>query len=286
MGWIIPQPYIDIGTVRWNQTPILFKTRTSSLSQVLNENHSSIFDIEDGKHDGGKENDRGKVLEMGVLDKIKDTLSETGLTEELSAHLNSIGVPAKTVDVKGPEAIHHSTTLGLGTVPLGCVKVDGKNIECVEMYRFMQSGKSGASFKIGGIGLDKPGNILYKYQYVMRAKVGEREDDLNAKVEYETKGLVKKEIVNFYWKGGRLAQTLNADTELKDLLVRSGVPPLVVHASKKDGYVAISLGQVIGGLMREEKGGYFQMTMGKRDFPSQQAFAMYDKIMGHVRSMS
>lgn len=222
---------------------------------------------------------------MGVLDKIKNTLSETGLTEELCTHLNGIGVPAKTVDVKGSEAIHHSTTLGLGSVPLGCVKVEGRNVECVEMYRFMQSGQSGASLKIGGIGLEKPGNVLYKYQYVMRANVGERENDLNAQIEYETKGLVKKELVNFYWKGGRLAQTLNADTELKDLLARSGVPPLVVHANKKDGYVAISQGQAIGGWMREEKGHYFQLTVGKHDFPSQEAFAMYDKVLSHIRIM-
>jgi len=218
---------------------------------------------------------------MGVLDKIKDTLSETGLTEDLCTHLNCIGVPAKKVDVKGPEAIHHSTTLGMGTVPLGCVKVEGKNIECVEMYRFFQSGGSG--FKVGGIGLEKPGNILYKYQYVMRANVGERENDLNAQIEYETKGLVKKELVNFYWKGGRLAQVLNTDAELKDLLAQSGVPPLVVHANKKDGYVAISQGQAIGGWMREEKGHYFQLNIGKYNFPSQEAFTMYDKILGHVR---
>jgi hypothetical protein len=222
--------------------------------------------------------------DMGVLDKIKDTLSETGLTEELCAHLNSIGLPAKTVDVKGSEAIHHSTTLGLGSVPLGCVKVEGKCVECVEMYRFMQGGQGGG-LKVGGIGLQKPGNILYKYQYVMRANVGEREDDINAQIVYETKGLVKKELVNFYWKGGRLAQTLNADAELKDLLARSGVPPLVVHANKKDGYVAISEGQAIGGWMREEKGGYFQLTIGKHDFPSQQAFEMYNKVLSHVRVM-
>jgi hypothetical protein len=230
----------------------------------------------------GEEQKRG-VGEMGVLDKIKDAVSETGLTEELCAHLNSCGVPAKVVDVKGPEAVHHSTTLGMGTVPLGCVKVEGKNIECVEMYRFFQQNQGGV--KIGGVGLSKPGSILYKYQFVSRVDVGEREKDINAHIEYQTKGLVKKELVDFNWQGGRLAQDLNVDAELKELLERSGIPPLVIHANKKDGYVAISEGQAIGGWMRSEKGGMFDLTIGKHNFPSQQAFALYDKIMSHIRNM-
>lgn len=223
------------------------------------------------------------VGRMGVLDKLKDVVSETGLTEELCTHLNSCGVPSKIVDVKGAEAVHHSTTFGVGAVPLGCVKVEGRNIECIEMYRFFQQNQSGV--KIGGVGINKPGSILYKYQYVSRVNVGEREKDLNASIEYETKGLIKKELVNFYWRGGQLAQNLNADTELKELLARSGIPPLVIHANKKDGYVAISEGQAIGGWMHEEKGSMFDLTIGKHNFPSPQAFALYDRIMGHVRTM-
>ncbi len=220
---------------------------------------------------------------MGVLDKIKDAVSETGLTEQLCTHLNGIGVQARMVDVKGPEAIHHSTTLGLGSVPLGCVKVEGKNVESVEMYRFFQQNQGGV--KIGGVGISKPGSILYKYQFVSRADIGEREKDLNAHIEYETKGLVKKELVNFYWAGMQLAQNLNADYGLKEMLERSGIPPLVVHANKKDGYVAISEGQAIGTWMRTEKSGFFELTVGRHNFPSHQAFAMYDRILGHVRSM-
>jgi hypothetical protein len=101
-------------------------------------------------------------------------------------------------------------------------------------------------------------------------------------------GLLKKELVNIGWKGGRLAQVLNADGELKSMLTRSGIPPLVVRASKKDEGVALSIGQLMGGWTRGDGspvGCPFPVSYENCDFTSQQTFEMYDRIMGHLKAM-
>jgi hypothetical protein len=212
---------------------------------------------------------------MGLIDKIKDVVNQTGVTEELCAHLNGIGVQSCVVDKNGPEALHHTATLGVfGLNPTGVVKVSGRNIEVVEMYRVIEGGVS------------RP---LYKYQYVTRIDVGEREDQFNCKIDYVMDGAINRELVNFGWKGGRLAQALNVDGELKSMLTKSGIPPLVVRANKKDGCVALSLGQLMGGWTRKDGspvGCPFPISYGKYDFPSQQSFEMYDRIMGHVKTMA
>jgi hypothetical protein len=216
-------------------------------------------------------------MKMGLMDTLKGKINETGLTEELCNHLNGCGLKAKVVDRKGPEALHHSTVLGMGMVPLGCVKVEGSNIDFVEMYRFIEPKRS-FSVGVGPINLGTPSDsIAYEYTAVSRIDVGESEKDLRAEIDYVTKGLMKKEIVDFHWKGGALADRLNQDVQLKTMLQAIGMPFMEVSASKKDGYVDITQGHT--------RAGAFDLSVGKYDFPNSQVMSVYDRIFGIVRKM-
>jgi hypothetical protein len=217
-------------------------------------------------------------MKMGLMDTLKGKINETGLTEELCNHLNGCGLKAKVVDRKGPEALHHSTTMGMGWVPLGCVRLEGCNIDYVEMYRYIEHKRSGFSVGVGPINLGTPSDAFaYEYTATSRFDVGESEKDLRAEIDYVTKGLVKKEIVDFHWKGGTLAEKLNQDAQLKTMLQAIGMPWIQVSASKKDGYVEITQGH--------DRAGMFDLSVGKYDFPNSQVMSIYDRIFGIVRKM-
>ncbi len=102
--------------------------------------------------------------------------------------------------------------------------------------------------------------------YLLRARVGD-EGDFSA-----TSGPS--------WEGGRLADTLNADEELKRMLEGLGQPRIRVKGHKADSYVSISLLER-GSL----SGGSVVKTFGLHDFPNAEEFAAYDRIAGHVKSM-
>jgi hypothetical protein len=206
---------------------------------------------------------------------MKDKYNETGLADQLCGHLNGCGLKARVVDRKGPEAMTHSGFLRTRPAPIGCVKVEGCNIDFVEMYRQLEE-KGGLSVSIGDIGLSAPPSFNYEYVAVSRFDVGE-DKELRAEIDYLTKGLVKKEVVDFHWKGGVLAEKLNQDVELKEMLKALGMPYLDVSSSKKDGSVEISGGHVAAKTL--------DLTAGKHDFPSSQMLAVYDRIFGVVGTM-
>jgi hypothetical protein len=212
---------------------------------------------------------------MGLMGTLKDKFNETGLADQLCSHLNGCGLKARVVDRKGSEAMTHSGILRTRPAPIGCVKVEGCNIDFVEMYRQLED-KGGFKVSIGDIGLSAPPSLNYEYVAVSRFDVGE-EKDLRAEIDYLTKGLLKKEVVDFRWKGGVLADRLNQDVELKEMLKTLGMPCLDVSCSKKDGSVEISRGHVAAKTL--------DLSVGKHDFPSSQILAVYDRIFGVVGTM-
>jgi len=198
------------------------------------------------------------------------------LVQDLVDHLVQIGVQARVIDTKSMEAVKHRPTLGIfGNPPLGVVKIDGRNIDLVELYRVITGGDA-----------DSPGQVIYYYDYVVRADVGDREEDLKAEVHPIEKGMLRKELVDFEWKGGSLAKSLNADQDLRKMILESGAPRLAVKPDKKDGCVAIKLPQKkwhttvsIGGIPVKH-----EFTVGRKAFPSREAFEIYDRIAKHIRS--
>ena len=214
---------------------------------------------------------------MGLMGSLKEKFNETGLTDQLCSHLNGCGLKARVVDKKGPEALHHSMAI-IGVPSLGCVKLEGCNIDYVEMFRYIEHKHSGFSVGIGDINISNPSdNLAYEYTASTRFDVGDNEKELRAEIDYVTKGLVKKEVVNFSWKGGALAQRLNQDVQLRSMLTAMGMPWIEVSANKKDGFVEVGQGHT--------RAGTFDLSTGKYDFPSSQMLAVYDHIFGVVGTM-
>jgi hypothetical protein len=225
---------------------------------------------------------------LGIFEKIKDAFRETDLVQDLVDHLGQIGVRARVIDAKSVEAVKHKATLGIfGNPPLGVVKIDGRNIDVVELYREVRGG-GGGGVGPGGHGYHQhaPSEVFYYYDYVVRGAVGEREDDLKAEVHPIEKGFLHKELVDFEWKGGKLAESLNADRDLRKMILDGGAPHLTVKPDKKDECVAIKMPHggwhttvTVGGIpIRHE------FAIGRKAFPSHEAFEIYDRIAMHIRS--
>jgi hypothetical protein len=200
------------------------------------------------------------------------------LINELCEHLRQIGIEATVLDFKSPEAVHHTPTMHIiysmkNIPPLGSVKVDGRNIDLVEVSRFSVGGSSGA----GGGGT--AGYIVYRYNYIVKTKVGDLEDELKVEVNPIKKGFLTSEIVDYNWEGGELAQLLNADSELKNMLLGLGAPHLMVIPNKKDQYVAIMP------IVSSTAIGISDMTVGRKAFPTREAFEAYDIIAQHTRKI-
>jgi len=221
---------------------------------------------------------------MSIFKKIRGEIEEVGLINELCEHLRQIGIEATVLDLKSPEAIHHTPTMHIiytmkNLPPLGCVKVDGRNIDLVEVTRIGVGGSSAAG---GGTG----GRLVYRYNYVVKANVGNLEDKLKAEAKQIKKGFLNREIIDYEWEGGELAQLLNADSEVKNMLLELGSPHLMVIPNQKDQYVEITTAVspittiVIGGIPVK-----YEMTVGRKAFPTREAFEAYDRMAQHIRSI-
>ena len=186
------------------------------------------------------------------------------LTGDLVSHLNQIGVKATDIRPDSPEAIKRGAKVfgndPLDVPPWGVIKVEGRNVEFVEPLVMNMPGGG------GGTGKRRADAINVVISYLLRAGIDD-EGDFAA-----TSGPS--------WEGGKLADLLNADPELKRMLEGLGQPRIRVKGHKADSYVSISLLER-GSL----SGGSVVKTFGLRNFPSAEEFAVYDRIAEHVKSM-
>jgi hypothetical protein len=225
---------------------------------------------------------------MSFFRKVRGEFEEVGLVNELCEHLRQIGVEATVLDLKSPEAIHHTPTMHIiysmkNIPPLGCVKVEGRNIDLVEVCRFF--GGSASTVGFGGSASGGGPLLTYRYNYVVKANVGNLKDKLKAEAKPIKTGLLNREIIEYKWEGGELAQLLNADSELKNMLLGLGAPHLRVIPNKKDQYVEItptvsSTTIVISGIPVKE-----DIIVGRKEFPTREAFEAYDRIAQNIRSI-
>lgn len=209
---------------------------------------------------------------MGILSEMKDIVKDTGLTSELCDHVKNFGLDVKVIDTKDPDAVHHSTTMGLGSVPLGCIKIKGSELDVLEMYRMIDNTR-------------RSGRLVYYYQFVSKFDVGEREKYFDVQVDYVKKGIVKQEVVDFHWVGGKFADVLNSDQDIRNRLLRLDVPKIIVHPNKKDGYIALSSGYGVYNMMVTiSTPGRVPPAAGRYDFPSSHLFELYEQIMKKIKS--
>jgi len=159
----------------------------------------------------------------------KARASAVELMNELCDHLQQIGVNATVQSVTGttmggvfPGSADFYLSLSgmlVGNV-VGRVKVEDRNIDSVQVETVHPGG-----WVIGDESNRVPFNV-FNYHYVVQANVEGLENRLNAEVKPITKGFLSKEVVDFRWEGGQLAQRLNADSELRDMLLKEGLDKL------------------------------------------------------------
>jgi len=137
------------------------------------------------------------------------------------SRLNAIGVHAKELAWEDPEAPRHSlfAYLTVGTRQ-SCIKVLDRNIQYIELWTM--SGKGGSHMTIA---------------YLVRANIGDDEKDLDATWSAPISSYLRSGLKDYGWKGGLLAQSLNLDLVLKDMLMPYQ-RALKVRARAKNQYVA------------------------------------------------
>ena len=182
-----------------------------------------------------REGFEGRLREMH--DKARAGAVE--LMDELCNHLQQIGVNATVQSVTGttmggafPSSADFYLSLSgmlVGNV-VGRVKVEDQNIDLVQVETInpvhVWTGEESNRVEFS----------VFNYHYVMQANVEGLVGRLNAEVKTITKGFLSKEVVDFRWEGGELAQRLNADSELRNMLLREGLdklPNLEVRPNKK-----------------------------------------------------
>jgi hypothetical protein len=182
---------------------------------------------------------------MSISKKIKDAVKEVGLMNELCEQLRQIGINATLLESGSPEAVGPRWKKGIfaSSYVLGCIKVEGRNLDLVQV--------------------DKQGSILvYGYHYVVRAIV----EGLESKLWAQTQPIGP---VDFLWQGGHIAQLLNADSDLQDMLLRAESNRLWISPDKKNQCVRIT-----------------PLIFERKAFPTREAFEAYDRIAQHIRSIA
>ena len=126
---------------------------------------------------------------------IRDAVREVELLNELCNHLRGIGVKATLLPPGSPEAVGPRWKMGIlasGYV-LGCVKIEGKNLDLVQVERNISSPPSGSQ-----LSLQTPGRLLYQYHYMVKGRVNGLESKLKAElITSETRKGSGEEVASF-----------------------------------------------------------------------------------------
>jgi hypothetical protein len=206
---------------------------------------------------------------MGFLDSVKEKINNTEHVEELCDYLNSIGLDARIIDKKGPEAIAHKVPVVGNDIlrfpRLGVIKITGQEFEYVEVIRMFMGGGRRASMP----------STAYYYAYVLHQAVPKGRDPYSAVFSEKD-----KEPGRYYWFGNQLAMKLAADPDLQSLMEGLGMPVIKVEGIEADQCVAMVKDQdgraTISGVTRK---------YGYGDFPSASHIQLYDAIAKHIKDM-
>jgi len=194
-----------------------------------------------------------EVNGTGLFKKIKDAFTGEELMHDLCAHLQALGIHATLLASGSPDAIGPRWKKGpfISESVLGNIKIDGHNLDLLVVGRRSEGG-----------GEDTSGGIVHPYFYVVRAPVEGLEKRLDAKSKSIRKGFFSKDVTDLQWEGGDLAQQLNADADLKAMILSTGLVGLEVRPDKTNRCVRI---------------------LGYPGLPSREHFDLYDRIAHYIR---
>jgi len=124
----------------------------------------------------------------------------------------------------------------------------------------------------------------YSFYYGVRCDVEGIEKQMRARMKIQTKGLIRREVVDFKWVGGELADELNRDDELKKQLlqqleidVRDSVE---ISPDKKAGIVWITTTQAMSPFPKSAT----PFSILDDIMPSETSFKSYNAIARHIRN--
>jgi hypothetical protein len=95
-----------------------------------------------------------------------------------------------------------------------------------------------------------------------------KEEIVIGKAELKTRDLIRKQMLDLRWTGGKIAELLNEDQSLKELMLREQVGKIEIKPDKKKPYVRIHYTRYI-----------------YREFPSEKVFECYNTIAKHLRKL-
>jgi hypothetical protein len=223
-------------------------------------------------------------------DQTKNAYKDEGIMGKLSEHLRQIGLDATLLPPESPEAVGPRWKKGsfVSGQSLGCIKIRKRNLDIiqVEKTRTEELGFTGGP---GGPGDLDLGRLVYLYHFIVRTDVEGLERALRADIKLITKGLFSRKAADFKWEGQELAQRLNFDSQLRNMLLKNGsdqLPIIEVRADRANKCVRITRTPPIpkwtyGPTGREAAS---LLTVG-REFPTRGEFEVYDRIAHHIRRM-
>lgn len=237
---------------------------------------------------------------MHIFKKIKDTMMGTfddaGLMNSLSTHLHNIGITSTLLEPESPETIGplwKFGPMGSGKI-VGCIRIEGHDLDLLQVERMIRGEAHQEEMQ--------DYYHLFAYHYVVRTKVENLQKTLKANIKPLTKGFFRREITGFRWEGGDLAQRLNADSDLRNMLLMKGLkqlPSIEIQLDRTNHCVRItqqfqiSTGQSgrfsvgIGGFNLGMGGRPYDLDVAtvEQTFPTRQTFEIYDHIAHHIRSI-
>ena len=185
--------------------------------------------------------------------------------ENLCNHLVNLGIEAEMVEKGAPEDIGSPSlfaSLGeIGIHPLkgkvsdmGSIRVTGKDIDVVQVTRWSSGGE----------------RLMYEIDYAVKGHVKGNEESVTAKTKTKRGGLLRK-VVDFTWIGGELAELLNADQSLKELMLREEMRQMLAYMDVE--------------IKPDNKKPYVRIHQSFGWFPPEKVFECYDRIARHIRKL-
>ena len=128
------------------------------------------------------------------------------------------------------------------------------------------------------------GAASYSFYYGVRRDVEGIEKQVKTRMKIQAKGLTRREVIDFKWIGGELADELNRDDTLKAQLLRQlkiNVRDCVeIFADKKAGVVWITTTKYMSPFPKSAT----PFSVPDDIMPSETSFRLYNAIANHIRN--
>jgi len=217
---------------------------------------------------------------MSLKDKLLDKIEakaileyDAKLCEDLQRHLSSLSIESRAVFPGTSECIHGRVLLEFGKLLIGCIKVEDRNFNQIDIVKYVGGGggKGGGTY------------TLYYYGYVVLGRTVESWDDFKVQIKAIKKGLLNRVLIGFEWRGGSLVERLNSDLELASMVKKlgEGAPGLGI------GGVAVGWGTTFHAYASRQDDfvTFWQPLRDPTVLPSREDIDIANRACMHIRSM-